>query len=143
MKEKMKNYKIQQYLYNKTKNFDDLIDENSFIIRDMNDQETIQYILDYFRKDIECVFPAKSFAVAIIYSYLIEKYFAEPFYINLNDENLFCGNDKYFKPYMLKKNVYDEVLKSISDIKALIEEPITDNVRMTISYFCEEFSIKT
>jgi hypothetical protein len=136
----MKEYKVKQYIYNKTIKVDDNLSDIQHSIKEMADSEMISYICDYFSREMKTIFPAKSFAVAIIYSRLIEKYFNEPFYTCLKDKDLFLGTDKYFIPYDDGKNIYD---KSISylELHDLFDFEKNDNilVKKTVQYFYDEF----
>lgn len=136
----MKDYKVQQVLYNKLNFHDDFIGESE---TNFDHDEIISEAVAYFYYPQEkLVFPAKSYSVAIIYSLLIEQYFKTPFYESLDDPNLMCGNDKYFVPYSSSKSIYDEVINRIGPFKGnfVLDERL-EQVAKTICYFKLEFGL--
>lgn len=138
---RMKDYKAYQYIYNRTHEHEDFIEED-YVYAD-TDQEILKYGVAYFYEDLSRLYyPAKSYSVAIIYSYLISKNFHENFYEVLNDEDLFCGNDRFFTPYQERKPLYDYIIKSI----ALFDEDFVLNMNLeqiskTVGFFEKEFGI--
>lgn len=139
----MKDYKIIQYQNLKLKDYNDDLSVLTFKVIEMNDSELISEITSYFFTDKEIlVFPAKSYAVAIIYSLLIEKYFSTPFYDSLSDENLFWNSDKYFVSYQHAKHIYDKVLITLKKDRHFDVENIPlENVKKTIEFFKQEFGL--
>ncbi len=137
----MKDYKVFQYVYNKTHEHEDLIEEKYVLID--SDEEVTKYAIAYFYKALDHLYyPAKSYSVAIIYAYLINKYFHEDFYATLDDENLFCGNDKFFIPYQENKKLYDAVIGELglfSDSFCLNME--IEQVLKTVRFFEKEFGV--
>ena len=138
----MKDYKVIQYVYNKTHQHVDLIEEKYIFIE--AEQELIEYAINYFVKDFDSLYyPAKSYSVAIIYSYLINKYFNEEFYSSLNDENLFCNNDKFFVPYHENKKIYDTIIEKIGLFSgSFCLNMKIEQVCKTVRFFEEEFGIE-
>jgi len=117
---------------------DDLLSTKSIIVKEYDDEDLIDDIIDYFYTPSDLlVYPAKSYAVALIYAQLLVNHFNEDFYNVLNDENLLYGNDSYFVAYHNAKYVYDTVL---SHIELTFDNP-TPQVQTTIDYFKEEFYI--
>jgi len=137
----MKDYKLYQLIYNKTMIHDDLINSNVIIKPSKND--IVNYAIKYFNEDLnELIYPAKSFSVAIIYSYLLQKELSEKFYDCLSDPDLFCGNDMYFRTYSEEREIYDEIIESIqlwSDGFSLNTELF--QVKKTMDYFLLEFGL--
>lgn len=139
---KMKDYKVVQYIYNKTQVHEDLI-EDDFIYMD-KEEDIIDYGAAYFSKDLTFLYyPAKSYSVAIIYSYLIHKTFNEDFYEVLNDVDLFCGNDKFYTPYTQSKKIYDAIIDKIG----LFDNNFSLNMNLeqvykTVGFFAEEFGVE-
>ena len=137
----MKDYKVIQYVYNKTHEHEDLIEEKYVIVD--TEVELTNYIIDYFFKDFEFLYyPAKSYSVAIIYSYLLHKIFDEEFYTTLNDENLFCGNDKFFIPYEYDKKTYDVAIQDIGLLNESFRLNMSiEQVFKTVKFFEKEFGV--
>ncbi len=79
--------------------------------------DLIQEILDYFSKPVEeLYYPAKSYAVAIIYAHLLEFYFGQNFWQSLSDSELFQRSAPFFLPYSHSKEitrVYDLALTEL------------------------------
>jgi len=68
-------------------------------------------IIDYFvNANHKIVYPAKSYAVALIYAHKLESIFNIPVKVSLNDPELLFNNDPYFIPYSNASNVYNIVL---------------------------------
>ena len=138
----MKEWKIRQQIYNDIIVITDFAEDYDvpIFIDDTSEQHIINHIVDYFTIPVaELIFPAKSYAVAIIYAKLITHYFNEDFYEILNDPTLLYENDKYFMPYMKAQNIYDQALSQIpNDLN--IELP---QIQATINFFEDEFFIKT
>lgn len=87
----MKDYKFKQYTFNLYGNFSDTLASDSIKI-ELIEQETIDKAVEYLTQEMHLLsFPSKSYAVALIYSYLIEKIFHEDFWIPLNDQQLFAA----------------------------------------------------
>jgi len=137
----LKEYKVKQILNNRLKKFDDDISQlPHFVKMEMSAEEISQYCCDYLSKEIETIFPAKSFIVAIIYATLIQKYFNEDFYDVLNSKDLFCGTDKYFIHYDDAVETYHLILNSINkNLLNSIEQSEVIQVKKTVSYFFKEF----
>lgn len=137
----MQDYKLRQEIYNRYQLFNDINKENIIYKENATDEEIISDIVDYFTKGCPVlIYPAKSYCVAIIYSFLIQKYFNIDFYEALNDKNLLYNNDKYFLNYSEGKEIYDIALKHI-EIQKIEENPF-EQVKETVRYFEKEFFIK-
>ncbi len=136
----MKRHKVKQHIYNKTHSHDDFLGDISYKVEEQDSKDIISYCVHYFEKDIEPIFPAKSYAVAIIYSRLLEKYFDSDFYTNLDDFDLFLKTDKYFVPYSQNKAVYDEIIEILTEKnKWDFESSSIEQVAKTVNYFSKEF----
>lgn len=134
----MKEWQINQRLFNRFRSdaVDDLIERIPHVVEDTD----VSRIVEYFTTDgINLSFPAKSYAVAIIYAILIEHYFGDSVIDTLDDPHLFVGTDKHFVRYSDDRDTYDQALALLGDITAvsLIQSPI-HNVQKTISYFNQE-----
>ena len=137
----MKDYKFKQYTFNLYGNFSDTLGSDSIKI-ELIEQETIDKAVEYLTQEMHLLsFPSKSYAVALIYSYLIEKIFHEDFWIPLNDQQLFCGNDKYFRTYNESSNIYDAILQKINGKENILQNYHLPQIKKTIFYFSEEFNI--
>lgn len=97
---------------------------------------TIHEIEKYFTQELTTlVYPAKSYAVALIYSTMLEDYFGVDRMESLADPNLLYRNDRFFKPYDdTTKNIYDAVIPQFPPFDAQ-----NIQVRTTIESFKREF----
>lgn len=137
----MKDYKYKQYTFNLFGSFSDTLHSDSIKIESSN-EETIHNAVEYLSQEMPTLtFPSKSYAVALIYSYLIEQLFAEDFWTPLNDQQLFCGNDKYFKTYQDSPEIYDAILLKIGGKDLLLKHAQLSQIKQTLFYFSEEFDI--
>lgn len=139
----MKDYKVKQWLYHKTSSPDDLLSDLEHRVVELSPKDTIVWVLSYFRSEgPETVFPAKSYAVAIIYAKLLEKYFKAEFWSSLKDEELFLGSDRFFVPYgqdPQADQIYDEVFASLGPEEWSFETSPYSQVLKTVEYFYLEF----
>ncbi len=137
----MKDYKVIQKIYNSQTRFDDLLEEHQIVIQD-DIEKIVGWGANYFQQDMkELIYPAKSYSVAIIYSYLISQNFGEDFFTSLNDPDLFCGNDKYFTPYQNNKLVYDRILSKIAFRKDFRLNTELLQINTTVNCFKKEFGL--
>lgn len=73
--------------------------------------------MDFFRyKRIPIVYPGKTYAVAIVYAYHIEKDYGIPLRETLDDPDLFMGHDAYFVRYSKDPQTYEAILKELEKI---------------------------
>lgn len=138
----VKEYKIKQKMYHLMNESDDLITGKEIKIVE-KESEIVDFGKRYFWENLtELVYPSKSYSVALIYAYLLNKYFNEDFYSALSDHDLLYGNDKYFKPYFESKHIYDQIIDEIGMIKSnfKLNEDIIQ-VKKTVEYFRSEFLI--
>jgi len=134
----MKEWKARQELYHRI--FTDHSDIfTQFKIEFNEDKKVIvEKALEYpFIQSDVLYYPAKSYAVGIIFAYKISKVFNEDFYETLNDPDLLYKNDPYFVPYESDKAVYDEILKKFP--LEQLEDLKTPNLVWTLGYFEKEF----
>jgi hypothetical protein len=136
----VKNYKLKQLIYNKTQEHDDLIVNIQHKVLDLSKEDRVSYLCQYFTDDVETVFPAKSYAVAIIYASLLNKYFGADFKEELSDPDLFLGTDKYFVPYSVDHLTYDLVIDflELNNLWNFEENDLT-HVSKSVEYFFKEF----
>lgn len=137
----MKEYKLKQINFNLLGEFADTLNADSHTT-ESSSEEIIENAISYLTTPMSHIsYPSKSYAVALIYSYLIEKYFHEDFWISLNDENLFCGNDLHFSPYSKSPFIYNEILNRVGGKVNILKNSELEQVQKTIGFFCEEFAI--
>lgn len=133
----MKEWKLRQQIFHKTHPIDDYIEQIEHVVDYENIvDKAVQYFTD---PNCELSFPAKSYAVAIIYAFLLTKHFKEDFYEALNDPALLYHNDKYFLPYYMVPEIYDKIISLIPKHITTSKNP---NVNATINYFKQEFGIE-
>lgn len=136
----MKEWKVSQELYHRTHLPTDWTDGKVVIV---SDQPLVPEIVKYFTVELGdvLVYPAKSFAVAMIYSRLLSKYFDEDFYTALNDPALLYNNDQYFVPYYKAIKTYEDAILRVSTIRDAwdVENSPFSQVQATVAYFKQEF----
>lgn len=135
----MLEWKNRQATFHRMHSPDDLLINKTIVVREnVDDVSLVDDVVDYFTKPIDVlIYPAKSYAVALIYSQLLCDNFGEDFHTVLNDENLLYGNDPYFVPYSKAKDIYDSVIANI-DLRFKAPPP---QVETTMEYFNQEFYI--
>lgn len=142
MKEKRK----LSYLMQKNKSFNDNLEfNNATFINGLNKEEIIQQTVNYFYEGSLLIYPAKSYFVAIVYAYLMEKYFKIPFLYALNLSDLLNYDDVCFEPYKQQKKIYDGIIyriKIMDKDKGLKVIETLNSTKTTIKYFKKEFLIK-
>lgn len=107
---------------------------------EMQPRQLANYVIDYFFDPVHIIlYPAKSYAVAVIYSMLLEQYFSIPIKTSLRDPHLLFGNDYHYRPYQHNKEVYDIILKHMNGFHGLVYE--VPQVGATVDYFLQEFFI--
>lgn len=79
--------------------------------------ELVNNALHYFREaTFPLIYPAKAYAVAIIYATLMEKEYGILARETLNDPELFMGHDEYFVTYGEDPETYDAILKGLEEL---------------------------
>lgn len=79
--------------------------------------ELIENAIKYFKdQSFPLIYPAKSYAVAIIYATLIEQHYGFALRDVLDDEDLFLGNDDFFVPYSKDPITYEAILERLSEM---------------------------
>lgn len=95
--------------------------------------DVVEQTVQFFESGSQCIYPAKSYFVAITYAKCFEAYFLEDFYGVLDDKDL-LPDDKCFRRYSESKDVYDAVLRMLRyDFWSY------KSVEPTVKYFCQEF----
>ena len=140
MKEWQIRHKIFHQVFKGTDLGDDLSKET--IIEDFSKEKIIKKALEYpLIQTRELYYPAKSYAVGIIFAKLLEHYFEEDFLECLNNDKLLYENDPYFVVYSKDKETYDEIIKSFPFELLAKKEKCSQNLLKTIEYFEKEFLI--
>lgn len=137
----MKDYKYNQYTFNLLGRFSDSLATDAILI-ESNEEDIIRNAVEYLTQEMSILtFPSKSYAVALIYSHLIEQLFAENFWTTLDDKQLFCDNDKYFLTYQESPKIYDAILHKIGGKQLILKHADLSQIKQTLFYFSEEFAI--
>lgn len=113
-------YKQYQRLYEDlVQDHPDDFSKMEIIIQD----ELVENALKYFEAaTFPLIYPAKSYAVAIIYATLNEQHYGIPLLETLSDPDLFLGHDQYFKPYQADPATYNAILKRLGDLPDWIDK---------------------
>lgn len=112
-------YKELQRVYNQlvTDHPDDFA--NMEIIED---DELVDNALAYFKAaTFPLIYPAKSYAVAIIYAHTLNELYGIDKYEILDDPDLFLGQDPYFVPYSQNPEAYDRIMARLNMLPNWIE----------------------
>lgn len=105
-------WKVRSKLYHKlfTEHSDDLRKET--IVEEYDKDSIVKRAVEYpVVQTATLYYPGKSYAVAIIFAYLLEKEFGEDFYKVLDDPDLLHGNDPYHVRYSEDKVTYDKIIE--------------------------------
>lgn len=111
----MKEWKVRQEVYRRLN--DPTSDNLNNIDITWSPESIVEDALRHWDEEIdEWIYPAKSYFVAILYSYWISEDFGDDFYEVLDDPDLLPG-DPYFVPYGSDKAIYDEILSQVEYIE--------------------------
>ena len=112
----MKEWKAKQEVYHRLNaEHEDDLNNVDIVTQIVVSDNIVADALRYFNEtDVGWIYPAKSYAVAIMYANWITEDYHEMFYEVLNDPDLLYGNDPYFVPYMKDKETYDQILKQLT-----------------------------
>jgi hypothetical protein len=120
---------------------DDL--QNEIIIEEWDESMIVQRALEYpVKQTKELYYPAKSYAIGLIYSLLLVKHFGGELLTYLDDPLLLFGNDPYFKPYRQNKSVYDELIEKFPPEAIHRPRQFAENFQKTVDYFYKEFLLE-
>ena len=136
------NWKVRSKLYHKlfTEHSDDLRKE--VIIENYDKDAIVKYALEYpVKQTKELYYPAKSYAVAIIFAYLLRREFGENLIKVLDDPDLLAGNDPYFKVYSEDPETYGRILKDFPYEYLEGKAGASENFEKTCEYFYKEMLI--
>lgn len=92
-------------------------------------------VVSFFENGSDLVYPAKSYYVAIVYAYLLSKYFGEDFKTALDYDDLLNHDDRYFVRYSDDKQTYNLILRRVFD--NLVQRKY--DISKTEQYFKKEF----
>jgi hypothetical protein len=99
----------------------------------VEEEELVQNALKYFdHATFPLIYPAKSYAVAIIYAYKIKEVYGVPVLTTLDDPDLFLGQDPYFVPYSADKETYTDIIAHLQDRPNFLNEGWAPQ---TVKYF--------
>ena len=137
----LNDHKLRQKIYLAMNPNEVHVGNKKIIVKDVTQRELTKDLIDYFTIELEdLIYPAKSYAVAIIYGILLNKYFNLDLYTALRDEELFLGTDQYFVPYSRSPKAYDETLAYLKQNNLWdIESIDLSQVKTTIWFFHQEF----
>jgi hypothetical protein len=136
----MKDWKVRQALFHRTTLLDDVFQEGEILIT--TDIPIVPEVVRYFTTEMggTLVYPAKSYAVALVYAHLLSKYFSEQMLTALSDPLLLYGNDRFFVPLDRDRAVYEETIRTLSiDETWDVEASPFSQVQATVAYFKREF----
>lgn len=139
----LSNYKV--YSWRKRRTLSYILNTNTFGDEhlpyfEMPDSDIEKIIVRFFETTSDLLYPAKSYYVAIIYAWLLNKYFGEDIKVALGYPDLLNYDDTHFSPYgPTNKEVYDNLIAKI--IPGLNEGKYTASIASTVSYFNKEFLI--
>jgi hypothetical protein len=138
----MKEWQIRNQTFKMLFSDTDLGDrlENEVIVEQYLPEQIIEKALEYPRSDAqELYYPAKSYAVAIIFALLLKQEFKEDIYVALSDPYLLNGDDPYFKTYVESKDIYDAILARFPMDCVLKPDQYSQNFQKTCKYFYMQF----
>lgn len=131
----MKEYVMLQSIYaSLVEKHEDALDEGVEILID--NTEIVENSKRYFESaTFPLVYPAKSYGVAVVYAFLIERLYGYPILETLNDPDLFLGTDPYFVTYEEDPESYDAIISYVKNKK---DWEVCGWVPQTIIYFNRE-----
>lgn len=112
-------YKEYQQLYDLlvTEHTDDFS-----LMEYVEDEELVDNAIKYFEKaEFPLIYPAKSYAVAIIYAFTLCDRYNLPVRTILNDKDLFLGQDPYFVPYENDPDTYERIIARLRTMPNWLE----------------------
>lgn len=119
---------------------DDLSGIQHVVKQEFDSAEIVLDVLNYLYKEVPIVsFPAKTYAVALIYAKLLETHFGVQFYEALSDSSMLYGNMRDYEPYPDKLGIYDAVL-TVANLDDVLRAPPSQALA-TVGYFHDEFFI--
>lgn len=138
-------HKLLQRIYHTTQPITDdltvIAKTTPVVYKDMDDRQIAQYVIGYLTSECEdIVYPAKSFAVAVIYAKLLHLYFGIGTHYSLNDPDLLFGNDPHFVVMEDALDIYTWIFEHMDRYCISIpnDQP---QVKTTCEYFMQEFMI--
>ena len=146
----LSNNDVKVVVYRSSDHFEEIakaaLDKYPIELKDSSDHiehiahDAIKYIIGC-TTDEPLLYPGKSYAVALCYSYNISKHFGGDMLDILADADLLYGNDPFFYPYIEDedKAIYDLIIKK--GVEPMLETPEfwSENFKKTFEYFQKEF----
>lgn len=121
---------------------DDIAEHTPIRYVHMVDDELVCDVVDYLTNECsDLTYPTKSFAVAIVYSTMIELYFGVPKLEALRDAQLLFNNDPCYTPYDDCRDLYDRIFHELSFDNIDVITSMLPQLVSTRSYFKSEFMI--
>ena len=121
------------------KNHDDIhpvLYDDTFLTNPLAGEIVASYFYEPWN---QLIYPAKAFAVALVYAKLIEKYFGTNMYDALKDTDLLLG-DRYFYDYQTQPQIYDTAINVLNRRELWdFESSNVGQVQSTVEYFKREF----
>jgi hypothetical protein len=110
------------------------------IVEEWDDELIIIKAKKYWEKQTkELYYPAKSYAIAVTYAFLLQQNFGGWVLDYLKDPELLGGNDPYFKPFSEENyKIYNEIIPTyFMALKSTDRQ--SENFKKTLDYFYKEF----
>lgn len=120
------NRRFQSYLINEWE------DKNLPFI--YNSENLVETIITFFKTESSLIYPAKSYFVAIVYAYCMNKWFNIDIYEALNFDDL-LPDDMCFVPYYKDTETYSKVIDNIGEIWYY------SSIQKTVDFFKREYLI--
>jgi len=95
--------------------------------------ELVNNALHYYTSaTFPLIYPAKSYAVAVIYATKLHEVYGFDIQESLDDPDLFMGHDQYFVPYSQDPDTYEKILAAVNTLPNWLE---TGWSPQTVRYF--------
>lgn len=135
----MKEWQIRQEVYHRTHDVLDFHADGEEVIH--KEEQLVELVAAYFIQPWpdQLLYPAKTYAVAVIYAVLISHYFGDDVLEALNCPSLLYNNDHHFVTYDQNPSVYDQIIQNVSAQSLLTSH--LPQVRTTVEAFHQEFLI--
>jgi len=136
-------YKLIQKINNLTLQTNDIL-TNDYTLNE-DHQAIVDYATNYLTIETPHLeMPGKSYAVAIIYAYLIEVFFKTKFLTSLSEDDLLGNNDIFYSTFYAKPTIYNDIFSRLKLISPNFQlNTNLSQIKSTLSYFVEEFSLKS
>lgn len=133
----MKEWKMYQEMYHRL--VERHSDDRGFFEERESDEIVDNAVRFFQARDKVAIYPAKSYAVAIIYATLLKEVYDEDFFAALDDPDLLYGQDPTFVPYSQDPETYQAILAKLKEMP----EYLTGGwAPFTVNYFYLECTEK-